>query len=384
MKVITIGSDRKLFEAGSAVFERMRRYASRVEELHIVVYAQRSHNLQPIVADNLFIYPTQSSSRWWYIWDAYRLARRVIVERAFVRGASVISAQDPFESGVVAYRLGRHFRLPFQLQVHTDFFSRHFKTSFFNNIRLMVSSFILKRAAGIRVVSNHLATTLGSRFPELKSRISVLPIYVDIAAIRAATPQRNLHTDFPQFNFIVLMASRLTKEKDIATALKAFAEVHASIPRAGLIIAGSGPEHTALERQARNLGLGESVVFMGWQNDLISCYKTADAFLLTSIYEGYGMVLIEAGAAGCPIITTEVGIASELCTDGHNSLVCPVGDVACLTRAMRRLITDNAARELFKRAMDDTINTMITVDQDRYADAYVAQLQAAATMHSHG
>ena len=70
-----------------------------------------------------------------------------------------------------------------------------------------------------------------------------------------------------------------------------------------------------------------------------------DCFVLTSDYEGWGMVIIEAATAGLPIIMTDVGCAGELIVDGESGLVVPPQDVPALTTAMRQVLTDPALRE---------------------------------------
>jgi len=74
-------------------------------------------------------------------------------------------------------------------------------------------------------------------------------------------------------------------------------------PKVGFVVVGEGPE----KRKS-----SDNIIFEPWTDDLISYYKTADLFLLTSNYEGYGMVLVEAAAAGCKIISSDAGIAGEI------------------------------------------------------------------------
>lgn len=123
------------------------------------------------------------------------------------------------------------------------------------------------------------------------------------------------------------------------------------------------------------MGLEKNVVFVGWKNDLISYFKTADMYLLTSEYEGYGMTLIEAGASGCPIVTTKVGIAkTDLFKNGQNSMVCEVGDYRCISEKILELIHDNSKRELFKRSMISDIQKDF-ISKDEYVSKYVRLLE---------
>ncbi len=374
MKVLSIGMDRKLFEPESAVFSRSLEYAKKMEELHIVVFSTKGHHLKDTHLGNLHLYPTNSLSRLHYIFDAIKIGRIIIIKNKLDPKDSVLSTQDPFETGYVGYKLKKKFNLPLQVQIHTDFFAAHFKNSFLNIIRIFLAKIVLPNADGIRVVSEFLKDEILSKYPNIKAEIKVLPIFIDINNIINFQPKKDLSHDFPQFKFIILMASRLTSEKRIDIAIDSFKHVLLKFPHAGLVIAGQGTEKSYLVHLAKKLGISKHVAFIGWQSDLISLYKTADLFLVTSEYEGYGMTLIEAGASGCPIVTTKVGIASSgLFKDGKNSSVCRAVDVGCISKEVLDLISDNSKRELFKHAMQDSIKT-IAISKEDYVKRYVESL----------
>ncbi len=373
MKVITIGSDRKLFDVHSAVHLRNMEYASGMEELHIVVFSLKSHNLTEVKNKNLHIYPTNSSSRYGYVLDAYRLGKKIIPQNSFVRGDSVISSQDPFEAGLVGHFLSGAFRLPLQLQLHTDIFSPFFTNSFLNKVRMRIASFVIPRAQGIRVVSKRLAELIQKKF-NLKYLPDVLSVRVDVSALETKPISSDVRLRYPQFSFIVFMASRLTPEKNIETGLAAFKRFLVEVPQAGLLIAGEGPERKFLEKYAQKLGIEKSVVFLGWQEDLVPYYKSSNVYLLTSVFEGYGMTLIEAAACGTPIVTTCVGIADGLCTDGLNSFVCPVENVECFVHGLKELASNNGLRDLFKFKMRDSIQSVVTKPEE-YSRQYVGFLE---------
>jgi glycosyltransferase involved in cell wall biosynthesis len=153
---------------------------------------------------------------------------------------------------------------------------------------------------------------------------------VDVEKLKNTSVSIDLHKKYPQFKKIVLMASRLEKEKNIAFALLVWKKVSISVPEAGLVIVGSGGEESALKSLTQKLSLEKSVVFEPWTNELSSYYKTADVFLLTSLFEGYGMTLVEANTLGCAIVSSDVGIAPEL----SNTTVCPVNNEECFVPAL--------------------------------------------------
>lgn len=375
--------DRKLFEEKSPVLERSLGYSSKMEELHIIVFSLKKHKLSPKKINNLFLYPTNSSTRVGFLWDAYQMGRKVIIDNKFVRGDSVISAQDPM--GIVGYVLAKRFRLPLQLQIHTDIFNPYFRNSlttwknfwYSGWVNVLLAKFLIPRAQGLRVVSETIAQSFRERFPYMKARIDVLPVFVDVEKLlnNDYKIEKNIKSDFPQFLFTIFMASRLSKEKRIDVALFALQKVVKDFPHTGLIIAGDGSEKRHLETLVRRLGLSNNVVFVGWKKDPSSYYRTANMFLLTSDYEGYGMTLVEAGASGCPIVTTNVGIAkTDVFKNGQNSYVCPVGDVEAVSSSIFDIISNPEKRELFKLQMRDSIKS-IAISKEEYTKKYVEILE---------
>lgn len=338
--VLMISSDRKVFEKGSAVRQRMVEYGGLVGELHIIVFSTRSGNqesklMNEKIADNVFVYPTNSFSRWCYIFDAIRIGKELIAKNYELKAKSwLVTAQDPFETGLAGWRLARVFKAKLQIQIHTDFLSPHFsKESILNKIRVLITKFILPKADCIRAVSLRISDSLTANNYKLKASSTILPIFVDIEKIRTTPPSFDLRQKYPQFDRIILMASRLSKEKNIGLAIDAMIEIIKKYPKTGFVIVGDGPEREALKLYAiRHTLYATNIIFEGWQNDLISYYKTADLFLNTSNYEGYGLTLVEAAICGCPTVTADVGIASELQKNDANISICPAGDKDCVTK----------------------------------------------------
>src|SRR3989344_4706924 len=228
MKILSIGTDRKLFEEGSAVRARQIEYAKKWEEIHIVVFSIKSEikKIRIQISDNVWVYSTGSLSKLFYILDAIKIDEEKIL-------ASVVFSGN------------------------------------------------------------------------------------------------DLRKKYPQFDFIVLMAGRLEPEKNFSFALEIWREVVKKNLRAGLIIVGSGSISDVLKLQVTGYKLQDNVVFEPWTENLFSYYKTADIFLNTSFYEGYGMTLAEAAVADCPIVSSDVGIFYELFQSGKKVAICPVDDKNC-------------------------------------------------------
>ncbi|MBU2575481.1 glycosyltransferase, partial [Patescibacteria group bacterium] len=188
------------------------------------------------------------------------------------------------------------------------------------------------------------------------------PIFVDVAKIQSEPVVVDLRRKYPQFDFIILMSSRLEKEKNIGLAISAMKEIVKKFPKTGLIIAGSGSEEKNLRLKVYGLRLQDNVKFEGWVKDLSSYYKTCDAYLLTSNYEGYGMCLIMAAASGAPIITTDVGVVGEV-INKDNALVIKVQEKQAIIGAIIKLQTDDALRKELKDRAQSSVESLGSHDE---------------------
>jgi glycosyltransferase involved in cell wall biosynthesis len=352
-----ISTDRKIFEKNSAVRARIVLYGTLVEHLDIVVLSKNKIK-QDILSSAVTAYSTCSGNRLSALFRAIRIGQHF-------SGVNLVTAQDPFETGFIGWRIARTLSAPLELQVHTDFMSPYFATeNIKNRIRVMLARFLLPRADCTRVVSERIKKSI-AHF--VKTPISILPIFTDIKKFQNAPIAIDLHKKYPQFEKIILMVSRLEKEKNISLALNTFAEVLKKYPKTGLIIVGDGSKKQKLMFHASRLILQKNVVFEGWQNNLVSYYKTADIFLQTSNYEGYGLSLMEAYAAGLPIVATNVGIVGDI-VSGEGISMCKIDDEECLTSALSSAIL-NSPR---------LIRALALTSKEEYLVAYKKQWELCA------
>ncbi|MCX6718808.1 MAG: glycosyltransferase family 4 protein [Candidatus Taylorbacteria bacterium] len=326
MKTLMISTDTKIFEPGSAVRERMIERARSLEELHIIVFSKENFKIQIsnfksnpkskcqneiVISSNCWVYPTRSLLKMLNPLSATRLGR-FIIER---RKITDITCQDPFLTAMAAISLKKQFNIPLEIQIHTDIGSPNYTKAFTNRIRKVLALSYLPKADSIRVVSNRIKAYLVDSLKIDQTKIEVRPIQIDVQWIKNAPviESADLHKRYQQFERIILMASRLEKEKNIALAIRAFSEVIKKLPKTALIIVGEGSEARYLRSCALRLA-PRNVFFESWADKdvLASYYKTTDLFLVTSLFEGYGMTLVEAQAAGCKIVSTDVGVAKEV------------------------------------------------------------------------
>jgi len=365
MKVLMISNDRNILVPGSSVSERMIEYGKLVEELYIVLMSDKSHGLKDKqIGENVWICLTNSSVNFLRPLNAARLGKKIVFEKKFVRGKSVITAQDPFECGWAGLKIKKKWRIALEIQLHTDPFSPYFK-GFPNMVRKLFVKRVLRGADLVRVVSASLKTEISKI---TSAEIRVLPIYIDKKKIEDSRIVFDLHSRYP-WHFILLAVSRLAPEKNLDLALKVLVLVRQKFPGTGLVIVGSGPEESRLKALTRKLGLVGAVEFVGWQENLASFYKTANAFIQTSLFEGHGLSLIEAGLSGLPVITTPVGIATELEID-RDAYIYPPENAEVFASGVMDLIENNHKRENLRINMKHTLNAKLISTDD-----YMAQIK---------
>jgi 1,2-diacylglycerol 3-alpha-glucosyltransferase len=294
--------------------------------------------------------------------QAYTIARRIITKSK----GWVVTTQDPFETGIVGYCLQRKYRAGFQAQIHTDFLHPSFKKeSFINRVRVFMGLFIVRRADSIRVVSSEIKKSLLLRAPELaRTPIDVLPVFIDVKELRDAVPHVDLRAAYIGCNFVILMASRFTKEKNISFGINVMRRVVAAEPKALLVIVGDGPEKEVLAAQIKQLNLEKHIKLQPWVHDLRGYYKSADAFLLTSYYEGYGRAPLEAALLGVPVVMPKVG--------SPRGIVIETYDPELFAEALIRLHTDASFRAEVVKEQARVIEALPTFEE--YAEHYRAQL----------
>ncbi|HSD50716.1 MAG TPA: glycosyltransferase, partial [Candidatus Methylomirabilis sp.] len=172
----------------------------------------------------------------------------------------------------------------------------------------------------------------------------------------------------------VLFLGRLDGQKGLETALAAWTQVTARRPTARLSIAGDGPLRPVLEARARELGLGNTVQFLGLRPDPERLLRASQVFMLPSRSEGMSNSLLGAMATGVGCVATRVGGNSELLEHGVNGLLIPPGDAVALAEAVVAILEDTALARRLGMAARATVMERYRMDRivRQYADLYSA------------
>jgi glycosyltransferase involved in cell wall biosynthesis len=169
-------------------------------------------------------------------------------------------------------------------------------------------------------------------------RAFFIPTFPDIATM---PPVDRATLATPRDAKVLLTLSRLHPKKGLDTFLKALAAMSDCYGW----LAGDGPLQKELETLATKLGIMERVRFLGWRTDRAALLRAADVCVLPSRYEPFGTVILEAWAAGAPLVATASAGPAAHVQDNRDGLLVPIDDVDALVAAMRRAYTEPGLRE---------------------------------------
>lgn len=203
------------------------------------------------------------------------------------------------------------------------------------------SAFIALERAAARFTDRIITLSDGEARDHLRHGIGrpeqfvTIPSGVDLDAVTAAPPVRPV-SGGP----VIGAVARLVPIKGLQHLVDAAPQVLRHCAQARFLLVGEGEMRPALEEQARGLGLEDRITFTGYRPDAPSLLAGMDVFVLPSLNEGMGRVLVMAMALGKPIVATRVGGVPELLGDGEAGLLVPPGDPAALAEAVCSLLRD--------------------------------------------
>jgi glycosyltransferase involved in cell wall biosynthesis len=384
VRLLIFTRDETILNAESLARTRILELSGMFPEIHIVLLTvrRRDDRVTARIADNVWIYVTNSNSWWRMGFDAYNVAKEQL---SFAGGfrADVIISEDPFEAGVAAYYIAEKFSRPLQVHVLEDIYDPAFKEADDENwIRQFMARFTLGRADCVRTRSEFLKERIIEEYKDLEGVTEALPIYHNLTTWRDISPSFDLHQRYPQFKFIILHVSGMQAHSYTDRVLNGAAFTLKRYPTVGLVIVGSGPMRAALEKQVITLGIQRQVVFESMQDDVISHMKTANILIHLSESAEEEDVLLKAATVKLPMIASASGLAGELFTDGESAFLCPQGDVGCISSRINTFLNENQARSRFALNAQEIIFERIEQDYGAYLEAYKTSIERCVAVRS--
>ena len=195
-------------------------------------------------------------------------------------------------------------------------------------------------ADAITAVSTNVAEDLAqiTHIPKENIHVVYNPTVTPRLLKQAAEPVTDPWFQQPRDLPVILAAGRLAAQKGFSTLIRAFAKVTAALP-ARLVILGEGEKRAELTALVQDLELTDNVSLPGFAQNPYAYMKHADVFVLSSLWEGFPNVLVEAMACGCPVISTDCpGGSREILADGKYGTLVPVDDIDAMAEAIRRIL----------------------------------------------
>jgi glycosyltransferase involved in cell wall biosynthesis len=274
--------------------------------------------------------------------------RGVYAERLRELGVEVISLGDKRANPMMPYRLLKFIRNWRPDIVHSHLVVSHFLAELVwpfvpRGTRLVqilqnvvaqstdypyqnaLERLIYRRSHAIVAVSRAVARSFRRVHPNRAVRVVYNGVTDGLLAGRDEAARRRIRADagLREDQPLFLSAARLIGQKNIAYGLEVFEAYRRRVPDAHYWIAGSGPDEPLLRARAQELGLQESVSFLGYRNDVPDLLSAADLYLMPSRFEGLPLVLIEALGSGAIPVVTPFAAAAEVVRDGWNGVTIP-------------------------------------------------------------
>jgi len=283
-----------------------------------------------------------------YLFNALRKALRLHKRKNF----NLIHSQWIFPSGLLGLVLKYMINRPLIITIHGAGIFLMKKYPFLRPFLKLT----LKKADLIIFNSNHTKKETLRIYKELKNKI-VLHQGINLERFQNLKDKKVPRNELFKDNQVILSIGRLIERKGFKYLIIAMNHVKKTFPKAKLLIIGTGPEKNHLKAVAKGLHIQDDVIFLGQVKgeDIPHYLKKSTLFVLPAIIdrngdtEGLGIVLLEAMAAGIPVIGTKVGGIVDIIDNGKNGILVPEKRIKDFIYTINKLLSDEALREKFKK-----------------------------------
>lgn len=216
-----------------------------------------------------------------------------------------------------------------------------YKPSARKPMRRLINHLLAKYTNAIVAVSEPVKADIVSCDRIRPSKTVVIPNGIDAEALaKGDRASARLSLGIPEDSQVIGAVGRLVEQKGFRYLIEAFAEIKANLPNSVLLIVGDGSHDAQLKELAARLGVRDSVTFAGMRRDIPDMLAAMDVYAMPSLYEGFGISLVEAMAAGKPVVATTIPPFMKILSHGETALLVPPKDPGALASAISRLLTD--------------------------------------------
>jgi glycosyltransferase involved in cell wall biosynthesis len=361
LHVVQIGFDESVFHrnAPSDTLHRQLEYGRELDRqrpgsrLSFVIVTQ-DPTADEFHQENVTFIPL-SGSRWQRLLRLYKQLNVLHGQHVI----DVITTQTIHWEAWVALLFGKRYHVPIVGQIHYDLFSPHASRQMMGSgiyqwLYSGLSRGALRRMAAVRVVGQRIRDRLVAS--GLNRNVHALPVPVTMTmTMTLPTRDADPGSEVDQ----VLFVGRLAPEKNMDAWLQVARQVVDRKPDTVFAIVGDGPLREALEAQVIQLGLQDHICFSGnvAYNELSALYRASKLFLLTSRYEGFGRVLVEAYFNGIPAVAPRITGVEDIIVDGETGFLQSPADIAGFASSVLCLLEDaRLRREMAAKGRDRVLH----------------------------
>jgi glycosyltransferase involved in cell wall biosynthesis len=344
-------------------------------EIKIITYTPRKDkSVESSPADGLVIYGTNSIHRAFFLMDVLRLFSKALAKSW---RPDVITVQTPWEEGLLGLLLSRILCAKFVPQLHFNLLSEDWcAENPINIFRRKIAFFVLKHSTRVRVVSEELKNRLIELRVVGSEKIIVAPVGVNF---RATYENKNDLKGRLASNIknkkIILFVGRFCDQKNLelwVELAKKISEVRQDVM---FVMAGYGEKTAQIKSLVSNFGISNRFIFLGnvLHADLPAIYGAADIFLLTSHYEGFGRVVLEAMLSRLPVVSTRCVGPEDLIEDRKTGYLFNKNEKAKILECLLNLLNDEITSKKIGMMAQEAVSTKFSRRNlaDRVIDSWV-------------
>ena len=347
--------------SGAVATELGMRLAERGHEVHFVSYA---HPFRlPRFLRNTYFHEIEVSRYPLFEYPPYSLAVTVAMhEVATQRHLDLFHVHYAVPHATSAWLAKQMLEEPDELKIVTTLHGTDITLVGQDPSYRSIVKFSIERSDSLTAVSSYLKDETVAAFGCSGCDVRVIPNFVDTELFARKTDRRNRNALAEPDEKIIMHISNFRPVKRVDDVVRVAARVMEKVP-ARLVFVGDGPDRPMAEERARNLGIGDRVLFMGKQESVAVLLSCADVFLLPSESESFGLSALEAMASEVPVIGTRCGGLEELVEDGATGRLLPVGAVDAMAAAAIEILSDDARRQEMGRAGRAEAQTQYSIER---------------------
>ncbi len=346
------------------------------DEVHILILRQGIKPKNPVlrVANNVWIYT--AAARFW--WSTPKAGIEIVAQQLeFASGfhPDLIVARDPFESALVAYKLGLKYGRPTQLHILDDYTTKDFLKKDKNNFwRRFLPWYTVPKFASVRTLTGRIQAMLQKKF--VIPDINTLPRYQNYESLIDTKETIDLKDKYRSFVFFILFVGKLDYQSTLYKAIDA-ARFVLKNPRVGMIVLGDGKSRGEFEKRAKLLGIEKQVLFEPKIFNYVPYLKSANMMIVTDTDGDSEELVLKGAAAGIPMVMSRTEKREDIFSHGESAFLCDDNDIQAMTDQIDDLINDVNTRNQFIANGQSIIKSKFHNNPNQYKEEYRTSIEQA-------